>query len=154
MIKYRQGDLFEHIPKNGENIIVVPHVCNNQKLMKSGFALGVIKKYPIVELANKSTELGETEFVYVEPHVIIANMISQYKTIREVKKPIRYKALIECMTTISNRIKELKLFSKNAVEIWTCKFGSKRAGGNWDFIVELIDELWSDMPVTVFEYKE
>lgn len=42
-------DIFEYLLyKNTEEPVVIPHVCNNMRGFKRGFALEVRKKYPIV----------------------------------------------------------------------------------------------------------
>jgi hypothetical protein len=53
-------------------------------------------------------------------------------------------------------IEKRKKFKTEAVYICCPKFGSLRSGGNWDFILELIEEIWlnNGIDVTVCEYVE
>ncbi len=90
----------------------------------------------------------------------VVNMIAQHETIRNNgKPPIRYEALVKCMSEVRDRCVHqksiVKTWGSNPIEIHAPKFGSERAGGNWDFIAELIDELWlaHGIPVTIYEYK-
>lgn len=153
MITYIEGDLFEKMP-DGDNITrLVCHVTNDIPIMGSGFALGLITKYPIVKEKNKCTTLGINEIIHIHPHLMVVNMTSQHKTIREVKKPIRYKSLVECMVGVADRVQQLKPYA-DRVEIHAPRFGSDRAKGNFAFITELIEELWSDIPVFIYSYKE
>ena len=77
-------------------------------------------------------------------------------------KPIKYWALIKCMQdtlTVIGILKsnELMFGDKSSKYVIHCpKFGSLRSGGNFDFILELINETWIDrgIDVVIYEYKE
>jgi hypothetical protein len=83
-------------------------------------------------------------------------MIAQHETIRQNDKPIRYAALIQCMAGIRDHVlarnKVLQWHGQQS-QIHCPKFGSDRARGSWEFIEELIDELWcaNNIPVTVYQ---
>lgn len=153
MITYLKGNILELLPTDKSTLKIFPHVANDIPVMGSGIALGIIRKWPTVKEKNKSKTLGENEYIFVRDDVVVVNMVAQHNTIRENPKPIRYKALVECMTKVANYISTLKGFSQN-VEIHTIKFGSKRSMGTWSFIEELINEIWCDIPVFIYEYKE
>lgn len=58
-----------------------------------------------------------------------------------------------------NEVKSLmarSFININKMSIHCPKFGSLRAGGNWEFILELINETWVDrgINVTIYEYKK
>jgi len=148
--------------RNGCSVII-PHVCNNINLFGAGFAAAVAKQYPIVKenfhlLGNKSV-LGHTQFitVYQEPiykhKLIIANMIAQNGIISaNNSRPLNYYALARCMSNISRHIVE-NFDSDNRVQIHAPKFGSGLAGGNWLFIKDLIQDIWNNIPVFIYQYK-
>jgi hypothetical protein len=55
------------------------------------------------------------------------------------------------MNQVRSYTKELQKNSENArVEIHSPKFGSGLAGGNWNFIEELIKDIWYDCEVFVY----
>lgn len=123
----------------------------------SGFVIGLKNKYPNVEEMYKKWYdtycLGEVQYVRACDNVIVANMFAQDGIggmskghYNKVVKPIKYKSLVYCMD-------DLKLVCPD-YEIVAPKFGSLRSGGTWSFIEELIEEIWGDFNVTIYEYKE
>jgi hypothetical protein len=81
--------------------------------------------------------LGTVQFVEVQEHLWVANMVAQRSTVRpDNPKPIKYLQLAQCMDVVGNHAKE------HGAEIHCPLFGAGLAGGNWDFIEELICELW------------
>lgn len=161
------GDLFEKIEdhlKAGNNgsSIIVPHVCNNINLFGAGFAAAVASHYPIVKenyhlLGNKflKDHLGYVQFIEVlkvseyNHKLIFANMIAQNGTIgKNNPRPLNYFALVKCMSNIRKYI--LEHFKEDKVQIRCPKFGCGLAGGNWNFIENLIQDIWTDVPVLVY----
>ena len=61
---------------------------------------------------------------------------------------------MSCMAEVYSYIEMVKSQTSNPVVIHTCKFGSDLAGGNWEFILELIREIWLEngIHVVVYEY--
>jgi hypothetical protein len=75
----------------------------------------------------------------------------------ENPKPIKYVALMNCMLKVKDLIIEKKRENVGTkISIHCPKFGSFRAGGNWDFIEELIFEIWiaNKIDVTVYDYPQ
>lgn len=159
MIKYVQGDLFADIDNLSKNKkVIIPHIVNNLGIMGSGFVVGLKKKYPRAEEQYlkwyKQFGLGLVQLVGISENVVVANMFAQdgiggmsKGNFSRVTKPIKYTALIKCMETLSDCIND-------DTEIVAPKFGSLRSGGTWEFIEELIEEIWADFNVTIYEYKE
>jgi hypothetical protein len=60
------------------------------------------------------------------------------------------------MSLLSNYIVNNTGFlnGQEKVEIHCPKFGSGLAGGNWDFISNLIEDIWSKYHVTVYNYNK
>lgn len=161
------GDLFDRIEDdikagNHGTSIIVPHVCNNINLFSAGFASAVANHYPIVKenyhlLGNKflKNNLGYVQFIEVlkipdfNHKLIFANMIAQNGTInKNNQRPLNYFALVKCMSTVRKYI--LEHFNDDAIQIRCPKFGCGLAGGNWHFINNLIEDIWSDMKVMIY----
>jgi hypothetical protein len=152
MITTKKGNLFDHIADD----CVIPHCVNNLGKWGSGFVLAIDKylgskpKEDYIGWSrNKLIGLGSTKFSTMERNkeiVTVAHMWAQHQTIREGYKPVRYAALIKCMEEV------LEYCQLNNKKIIAPHFCSGLAGGNWDFIRELIDEIWGNLDVTIFEY--
>lgn len=149
MIKYIKGNLFERPAPDDDTIRYICHVANDMRVMGSGFALELVKKYPLVKECNVSEYLGELEFINVAKHLVVCNMVAQHQTIRQNGKPIRYSALVQCMEKVKAAVSHARTAGFN-VEIVGPKFGSDRARGNWDFIEELINEIWAEIPTFIY----
>jgi len=167
-IMYTKNNLFEAIDyivsNNSSYTIVVPHVCNNINTFGSGFTYHIQKHYPIVKenfhLLGKKSALGYTQFVEVRHNkkinskIIFANMIAQNGTIsKSNNRPLNYAALVRCMLDIKRFIDISKSDNDSNVEIHAPKFGSGLAGGNWNFIENLIEDIWSDTNVFIYTLK-
>lgn len=145
---------------NGSTVIV-PHVCNNVNAFGAGFAGQVAQQFPEVKanfhmLGNKS-KLGQTQFIVSKTNekykhsIVFANMIAQNGLISPKNtRPLNYYALAICMNDIRNYIKNFKMNNDNNIEIHAPKFGSGLAGGNWNFISDLIQDIWQDVSVYVY----
>lgn len=161
-----KDDIFDSILTliNGGNngcSVIVPHVCNNVNLFGAGFAAAVAKHYPIVKenfhlLVSKKNLLGHTQFVtaYKDQkfghQLIFANMIAQNGIIsKNNNRPLNYYALSKCMGDVSGYVSKFNI-SESRIQIHAPKFGSGLAGGNWNFIQELIKDIWN--PHNVFVY--
>ena len=147
MLNYIKGDLFDALD-NITELTLCPHVVNDIKLFGKGFAAGVAKHYPKVreQFMLWTPHLGDTQFVIAKHNLDFANMFAQHGVVgRDNPKPIKYLALANAMGNIySGR------FGQH-FNIKCIKFGSGLAKGRWDFIEELINEIWSDIPVEVYE---
>lgn len=174
-IQYKSGDLFEDLPNvvgpEDVQVVMIPHVCNNVGAWGAGFVVPLGKRFPDVEKAyhdwhNYNTDissyeverashtndgrfkLGNTQFVHVVkddfPKVSVANMIAQHMG---GTRPLHYNALSRCMDDVATFSKSL-----NIEQIVCPMFGSGLAGGNWDFIEDLIVDCWlrKEMKVTVY----
>jgi hypothetical protein len=143
MIKYLKGDLFNFV-KPG---VIIPHVVNNKGKMAAGFVVPLCRKYPKVKndyyalYHNTGLFLGDTQFVRPCEGVWVANMIAQ--TLYDRGRPLRYNRLCRCMESVAD------FCDNNDLKILAPKFGSALAGGNWDFITELIQDIWIDRGIEV-----
>lgn len=163
------GDVLDH-KHNPTGKIVIPHVVNTLGCMGSGVAAGIRKKWPIAnkwyedwygmdsyggilddELTwtNHKFELGECQFVEVEPDIYVCNMVGQ-KDIGPNEfgmPPIRMDSLRECIFRLRKFVVE-----NNISSIASCKFGSLRAGGNFEDIKKMIFEIFQEVDVLWITY--
>jgi hypothetical protein len=151
------------IENKGYNIIV-PHVCNNVNGFGAGFAYHVQNNFPIVKenfhLLGKKASLGYTQFVVAKENkktggkIIFANMIAQNGTISKANhRPLNYASLVKCMIDTKTFISSIKSENDNDVEIHAPKFGSGLAGGNWNFIENLIEDIWFNINSYIYIIK-
>ena len=147
--------------------IIIPHVCNNVDVFGGGFTAGIVNHYPIVRdnyhMLGPSflkKNLGYTQFILARENkknnnqVIFANMIAQNGTISSKnKRPLNYLALCRSMLSVYKYIQE-KVDKDQNLEIHAPKFGSGLAGGNWGFITHLIDDIWGDLSVYIYDFQK
>lgn len=155
------------ISTNLSTTIIVPHVCNNIDTFGGGFTSGIAKHYPIVQdnyhLLGPSflkKNLGYTQFISAREHkknnsqIIFANMIAQNGIIsHKNKRPLNYLALCRSMLSVYKYTQE-KVDKDQTIQIHAPKFGSGLAGGNWNFISYLIDDIWSSLPVYIYDFQK
>jgi hypothetical protein len=165
-IIYQKGDVLESEVQPGA-IKVIPHIVNDIGGWGSGFVVAVSNKWSQPEAAYRAWfkageckqlgstvpfVLGNTQFVRVaDGNTVVANMIGQHETIRSGYVPIRYVALMQSMMVVQSFCSNL-IKRGFPVEIHAPKFGAGLAGGNWDFIEKLIEEIWvaSSIKVVIF----
>lgn len=149
--------------KDKGSSVVIPHVCNNIGGFASGFAGAVRKEFPVVasnyEMLGNKLQLGYVQYVEAEKtklydhSIIVANMIAQNKTIsRDNPRPLHYGALVKCMYDVGAFVRS-RIKNDLPTQIHACKFGSQLAGGNFNFIMNLIEDIWGDLHVTYYEYQ-
>lgn len=155
------GDLFEGI-KTSSTYIIIPHVANDIGAWGKGFVVPLAQHFPkakedyqeYIESQHKAPIdndlLGDTVFTKVPPKIVIANMIAQ-KGIGTTQKPIRYAALVKCMETV--RKTAIIIQKHGPLEIHAPMFGAGLAGGKWEVIEELINEIWRDIDTIIYSLK-
>jgi len=168
-------DIFESIEKrvrsgNSGCTVLVPHICNNLDIFDIGFAKLVANKYPSVKenyhMLGKTflkNNLGHCQFlnIYEDPKhkykLCFVNMIAQ-NGIHSPKntRPLNYAALVKCMINVSQFITLNTDFHTDpkSIEIHAPKFGIGLAGGNWNFISDLIEDIWSKYTVYIYSLKK
>lgn len=150
--------------------VFIPHVCNNVDLFGAGFAASISEKYPMVKqnyhLLGKTflkQNMGHCQIMEVysnkkyEHKLYVANMIAQNGTPSDRNaRPINYLGLVKSMNTLGRFIRsETGFLNKTEkVEIHAPKFGSGLAGGNWYFINDLIEDIWGDFNVYIYNYSK
>ena len=145
--------------------VIIPHVCNNVNGFGAGFAGAVADRYPLVKqnfhMLGNDAALGYVQFVtdkqdpIYRNKLIFANMIAQNGLVGKTNaRPLKYHALVACMSKVKKFADDLaKGEEGNGVEIHAPKFGSGLAGGNWNFITDLIEDIWGQFNVTIYSQK-
>lgn len=163
-----KGDLFDYVHKYVSNqergcSVLIPHVCNNIGAFGAGFVAAINKHYPIVRenyqlLGKPSLKLGYVQYVEVYKDksyghkLVFANMIAQNGLISENNtRPLNYYALCKCMASVSEYMAKNFDNDTNSPQIHCPKFGCGLAGGNWNFIQDLIEDIWKNIPVFVYQ---
>lgn len=154
MINYVIGDATYPI---GAGPKVIAHCVNNIGKFGSGFVLSLNKRWAkprdkYFEWATHPSpyvpfELGQVQFVEVEPELWIANIVGQHQTIRENSRPIRYDALKKGLIAVGEFC-----LHENA-SFHAPKLGSGLAGGDWPIIADIIEEeiVGREIDATIYE---
>jgi len=160
-LKVVEGDVTDPQLTYSNEVAIIPHCCNNLGVMGAGVAFALKKKWPGVEEAYKmqAMTLGAVSYAHVEGTkdenwVVVANMVGQHGTIsQENPKPVKYWALSQAMMKVRLFCDE-NYGQKDVHPVIHCpKFGSNLAGGNFDFILELIKEIWIENGIDVVVYE-
>lgn len=158
-----EGDATEPQKLTPKEVVIIPHVCNNENKWGAGFVMALNKKWSEPEKEYRDLcerrlpfpFLGEVCYAKINNFLVVANMIGQSGTVSTNNPiPLKYAALISCMNKVVDYIERIKKQTSNPVVIHAPKFGSKLAGGNFDFILELIREIWLEngLDVVVYEF--
>lgn len=135
---------------------IICHVCNDLGKWGKGFVLAISKRWSEPEAAYREWyatgksggfALGAVQFVAVESHVIVANMIGQ----RGVKRgssgpPIRYDAIDRALGAVGAKAREL------GASVHMPRIGCGLAGGEWSKIEPLIAKNLGDVHVLVYDF--
>lgn len=152
VIEYVVGDVRS---QSFDGIKIIPHCCNDQNLMGSGVAKALYSKWPEVKEKYHSgkMELGKTSVAVIrKDSTIVVNMIAQHGVMvkrnergiavgEDGRPPIRYEALVQAMKMVKYHIKKC-IENDIKVEVHCPKFGCDLAGGDWDIVSTLIEEMW------------
>ena len=152
IIRYVHGNILE--PKNGGDRIICQMV--NDKAMKwgGGVARQVASKFPDAEAhyskeilqVPRSERLGRVVFSHLNPKLQIASIVAQQGFGRSLFPRIRYSALERGLEQVAQRAIE-----SNA-SVHMPRIGTGVAGGEWDTVQEMIDEVMVRAGLTVTVY--
>lgn len=150
-INYVYGDAT--CPLDVENYTnkIIVHICNDLGYWNKGFVQAISNKwnkpeYYYRKLTNHT--LGLVQYIKVEQHIWVCNMIAQKGINRKGTKFIRrvdYDILQKCLKKAKK-----KALSINAT-IHMPKIGSGLAGGDWAIIEGIITKILNDVPVMVYQ---
>jgi len=153
-MKYIEGDLFDHVPTEDDEVVIIAHVCNDIGAWGAGFVVPLGRKYPsarqsFIDMTERN--LGEVMFVPQADKIVVANMIGQEGTGPKFEgdkmiPPIRYEALKKCLHHVHAMAKGFQQQGKK-VRIACPMFGAGLAGGDWDTISQMIFLIWSEQGI-------
>ena len=148
IIKIVDGDILQA----SENILA--HQVNCMGVMGGGIAKQIKDKYPSVFdqyskffINNKFTALGKCQIVKAEDDKYIANLFGQYKFGRD-KQYTDYKALEEALFSLKVSAKD----HNKSIAI-PYNVGCGLAGGSWDIVYKIIEDVFSDYDVTLYRWE-
>lgn len=151
-INYVKGDATN---PPGENPRIIVHVCNDIGAWGRGFVLAVSRKWPAAERGyrewhksgdERPFELGQVQFVHVEPAIWVANLIGQHG-IRHSRgvPPVRYEAIREGLS----RVAEFAI--EHGASLHMPRIGCGLAGGKWEDVGRLLEQV-ADKGIAVSVY--
>lgn len=143
MITYLNGDVTGCYNEN----VIVAHICNNVGVYNAGVAKAIRNKWPKAYEKYKSNTpywLGKNINARISTQFWVVNMIAQ-KGLRSKSnpKPIDYKALEMCLIDVNS--------ANIAYSVHMPKIGTGLAGGDWAIIEPMIDAIFVDRNVYVWE---
>jgi O-acetyl-ADP-ribose deacetylase (regulator of RNase III) len=154
-IQYIKGDA---TCPQGKGIKIICHICNDLGGWGKGFVLAVSKRWKEPEARYREWhaagkkggfELGEVQFVQVQPHIWVANMIGQHGMKHGSQgPPVRYEAIDACLEHVSTKAKELD------ASVHMPRIGCGLAGGKWPEVERIIEQrlIKESVPVTVYDF--
>ena len=140
---------------------IIPNVCVEYNKNISGFSKELYNRYPILEktisTSNAPKKLCSTlivdENINTKAKVIVANMYCQPGK-KNNSRFLHYGQLVYCMYEIKNFINNLRIeYPDFVAELHCPRFGTGSAGGNWQFIEELISDIWGLNHVFIYNYS-
>ncbi len=134
------GDALE--PRgNGRRLIA--HIVNDKTATwGAGFGRAVRERYPIAQsefrqwvARDKSNlNLGNIHVSPISDDLVLVHMVAQHGYGESSKPRLRYDALTECLRKVKGIAK------KKQASVHMPRIGTGYAGGNWPYILELVDE--------------
>ena len=146
-IFYLNGDALR---PRGDGKKIICHICNNKGKWGAGFVLALSKRWSEPEALYRDVNvqdlnLGNVQFVEVEPGLLVANMIAQHGTGPDEngRAPIRYGALRVALATVNDQAYRI------GATLHMPRIGCGLAGGNWEDVENIIKDV---MSVNVYVY--
>lgn len=154
MLSYVVGDATRPVA-DGHAVIV--HCCNNRGGWGAGFVVALSKRWKAPEVSYREWaqtcapmpfELGQVQLVPVEYGVTVANLIGQDGTGSRVNPhPVRYDAIWTGLSRLAGLLNDYG----GPVSLHMPRMGAGLAGGSWPVIAALVDEVFPDTRVRVYD---
>jgi hypothetical protein len=140
-VNFLRGNALE--PRGTGTWMIAQIVNDKTPNWGAGFARAVRDKYPLVQkdfkewaaLNPESFKLGNIHTSVASSELYVVSMVAQHGYGESTKPRIRYMALRECLY----QLKEVAL--DRGAQVHIPRIGTGYAGGNWGYILELIDEI-------------
>jgi len=151
MIKQINGNILN------TNDTIICHQVNCQGVMGSGIALQIKNKYPQVysdymkffKEYGKDDLLNRTVTSYDDnSNVFIMSMFSQYKYGRD-KRHTDYESMRKCFEFIKEQSDDCGM----SISI-PYKIGCGLAGGDWEIVYKIIEEVFVGNEVVIYRFEE
>lgn len=151
-IRYLIGDA-THLRGEGQKIIA--HIANDENYRWGrGFGYALTRKWPDIRNNfrdwindnENNLELGNSHLYRVSEGLSVFSMIAQRGLGSSRKPRIRYQALKHCLDSLLNISREL------SATVHMPRIGTGYAGGNWNVISELIEEILTKQGIEVTVY--
>ncbi len=152
-IEYVEGDATR---PEGTGLRIITHICNDEGKWGKGFVLAISNRWKQPEQQYRQSfgtgtkpQLGDVQFVQVEPHIIVANIIGQHgvRRARSDKPPIRYEAVEKALSTVA------EYASKHGASVHMPTIGCGLAGGSWQQIEQIISRTLRAKGLEITVYK-
>lgn len=135
---------------------IIAHQVNCQKKMNSGVAKAIREKYPIVfeKYEEIKPKLGMVDFIYVGEKTgkqFITNMYAQDRYGYDGKQYTDYEAFRECCVQIVKECRLSKHMKQELNVAMPYKIGSDRGGADWDKIMDILLEEFTDINLTLYK---
>jgi hypothetical protein len=151
-IRFLWGDATE--PRTNGKRIITQIVNDKTPNWGGAFARNLKKRYPSVQddfrewvHANKyNLSLGSVHVSTVSDDLTVISLIAQHGYGPSSKPRIRYQALFTCLSELA------EIASREGASVHMPRIGSGQAGGNWEFVLELINETLLRQNIEVIIY--
>lgn len=130
---------------------IICHQVNCMGVFGSGIALDIKKKWPMVfeEYRNKMLmprykNLGRAQVVNVGEDLYVANLFGQFDYGRDFRRT-EYGSIYTALKNLKKQI-DLKQIEdhKDRQVFFPYKMSCQNAGGDWNLLMEMLDELFPD----------
>ncbi|MEU5299589.1 macro domain-containing protein [Streptomyces noursei] len=154
-ITYLKGDA---TAPQGKGVKMIVHVCNDLGGWGKGFVLALSRRWPEPERAYRRWHrerarndfgLGAVQFVSVDEHLWVANVVGQRGTRTGSKGvPVRYEAIAAGLGRVADKALEL------GASVHMPLIGCGLAGGKWSRVEPLITQrlIGRGVAVTVYDH--
>ena len=163
MVKYKQGDLIQAAREGG--VEVIAHCCNIYNTMGAGVALAIANAFPEAKEIDGATHSGDAAKLgtYTKTYNIgglpgnatptVYNLYGQAGyggRARQVQYGYLFKALVAMAKDIraANKIRVYQGMKPEKIGI--PKLGCGLAGGNWEIVEEILNNVCGDLDITVY----
>jgi O-acetyl-ADP-ribose deacetylase (regulator of RNase III) len=130
---------------------IIAHQVNCQKKMNSGVAKAIREKWSDVFEKYQQTEpqLGFVDFILVDRNYrYVANMYSQDNYGYDGQQYTNYDAFRQCCKTI---VETCRNMPKKYTVAMPYKIASDRGGADWDKIMDILLEEFTDIDLTLYK---
>ena len=151
-IRYVHGDALE---PRGEGVKLLCQLVNDRaRKWGGGIARQTACKYPVAELdfsawitdISRRERLGRVHFASPEEGLIVSSLVAQAGFGPSTVPRIRYRALETALEKVASFV------VGNSASVHMPRIGTGAAGGNWDMIEDMIEEIFTSSGVEVTVY--